>query len=190
MLYMRGEIQTEAEAIDLPDRKLLEELYRMRDLNGNDDDLERFTDILNELCEKASADVIADLCRMLEDDVIEPSAAGDLLETIFYISERCGIEESMRYLALGIPGLFPRAEGWAIRLHRMLLDSDRPDAPYIEYYGTALRGIPARIVRRAANTVLEIKRAQPELYTEKVDLFTEVLMRGEEIGGNRVCTRH
>lgn len=170
----------------MPDRKLLDELYQMRDLNGNDEDLERFTDILNELCEKSSADVIPDLCRMLEDDVIEPSAAGDLLETIFYISERCGIEESMHYLALAVPGLFPRAEGWAVRLHRMLLHADRSDAAYIEAYSAALRGIPARMIRRIVNMLLNIKRMQPELYTAKVDLFTEMLMRGE---GNEEAAR-
>ncbi len=173
----------------MPDRKLLDELYRMRDMNGNDDDLARFTDILSEICETAAADVIPDLCRMLEDDVIEPSAAGDLLETIFYISERCGIDESMRYLALGVPGLFPRAEGWAVRLHRMLLHADRPDAPYIAAYGSAVYGLPSRMVRRIVNALLEIKRVQPELYADRVDRFTDVLMRGEASGGPRVCTR-
>ncbi|OWA33326.1 hypothetical protein B9G55_21845 [Saccharibacillus sp. O16] len=164
----------------MPNRRLLDELYRMRDLSGDDDDLERFTDILNELCQSASADVIPDLCRMLEDDVIEPSAAGDLLETIFYISDRCGIEESMYYLALGVPGLFPKAEGWAVRLHRMLLHADRPNSPYIRAYALALRHLPARSVRRVLNTLLEIKQAQPELYAGKVDRFTECLLGGEE----------
>ncbi|NGZ77631.1 hypothetical protein [Saccharibacillus alkalitolerans] len=174
----------------MPDRKLLEELYRMRDLNGSDDDLERFSDILNELCENASADVITDLCRMLEDDVIEPSAAGDLLETIFYIADRCGIEESMRYLALGVPGLFPHAEGWAVRLHRMLLHADRPGAPYIAAYSRALHAIPARAVRRVVNTLLDIKRTQPELYTVKVDRFMLALMRGEESGDGLAFARN
>ncbi|CAM3533286.1 MULTISPECIES: hypothetical protein [Saccharibacillus] len=173
----------------MPDRKLLDELYRMRDMNGNDDDLARFTDILSEICETAAADVIPDLCRMLEDDVIEPSAAGDLLETIFYISERCGIDESMRYLALGVPGLFPRAEGWAVRLHRMLLHADRPDAPYIAAYGSAVSGLPSRMVRRIVNALLEIKRVQPDLYAGRVDRFTDALMRGEASGGPWACTR-
>ncbi|GGO05319.1 hypothetical protein [Saccharibacillus kuerlensis] len=167
----------------MPDRKLLDELYRMRDLDGNDDDLERFNDILNELSHRASADIIPDLCRMLEDDVIEPSAAGDLLETIFYISDRCGIEESMRYLALGVPCLFPRAEGWAVRLHRMLLHADRPGAPYIEAYSAALCGIPARALRRVVNMLLDIKHKQPELYADKVNRFLMALMRGEESEG-------
>lgn len=166
----------------LPDRKLLDELYQMRDLAGNEDDLQRFIDILNELGEKASADVIPDLCRMLEDDVIEPSAAGDLLETIFYISDRCGIDESMRYLALGVPGLFPKAEGWAVRLHRMLLNADRPGHPYIQAYSFALQALPARAARRIINTILEIKRMQPTLYTGKVDRFKDSLARSEETG--------
>ncbi|MEJ8303242.1 hypothetical protein [Saccharibacillus sacchari] len=169
----------------MPDRKLLDELYRMRDFTGDEDDLERFSDILNELGEKASAEVITDLCRMLEDDIIEPSAAGDLLETIFYIADRCGIEQSMHYLALGVPGLFPRAEGWAVRLHRMLLNADRSGYPYIEAYSGALKKIPARAARRVVNTLLDIKRTQPQLYTEKVDCFTEALTRGEETGENR-----
>lgn len=168
----------------MPDRKLLDELYRMRDFDGDENDLERFSDILNELGEKASAEVIADLCRMLEDDVIEPSAAGDLLETIFYIADRCGIEQSMRYLALGVPGLFPRAEGWAVRLHRMLLNADRQGYPYIEAYSKAIKTIPARAARRVVNTLLDIKRTQPQLYAEKVDRFTEALTRGEETGEN------
>jgi len=164
----------------------------MRDLNGDDDDLERFTDILNELCESASADVIPDLCRMLEDDIIEPSAAGDLLETLFYISDRCGIEESMYYLALGVPGLFPKAEGWAVRLHRMLLHADRPNSPYIRSYAAALRHIPVRSVRRVLNTLLDIKRTQPELYAVKVDLFAAFLLGSEEeqAGGYSIRTRY
>ncbi|OWR30046.1 hypothetical protein CDO73_13320 [Saccharibacillus sp. O23] len=176
----------------MPDRRLLDELYRMRDLNGNDDELERFTDILNELCENASADVIPDLCRMLEDDVIEPSAAGDLLETIFYISDRCGIEESMCYLALGVPGLFPGAEGWAVRLHRMLLHADRPNAPYISAYASALRRIPARSIRRVLNTLLEIKRMQAELYETKVDRFAQLLLsdEAEQTGGHEARAGH
>ncbi|CAM4042208.1 hypothetical protein [Saccharibacillus endophyticus] len=169
----------------MPDRKLLDELYRMRDFAGDEDDLERFSDILNELGQNASAEVITDLCRMLEDDVIEPSAAGDLLETIFYIADRCGIQASMHYLALGVPGLFPRAEGWAVRLHRMLLNADRPGFPYIEAYSRALQTIPARAARRVVNILLDIKRTQPQLYMEKVDRFTEALTRGEETGENR-----
>ncbi|MDO3410298.1 Imm30 family immunity protein [Saccharibacillus sp. CPCC 101409] len=172
----------------MPDQELLDELYRMRYLDGEDDDLDRFTDILNELCESASADVIPYLCRVLEDDIIEPSAAGDLLETIFYIADRCGADESMRQLARGIPNLFPQAEGWADRLHRMLLNCDRPEQPYLEAYGAALRRIPASSVRRVVNILLEIKRNQPELYTEQVDAFMSLLIR-EEAGDRPACAQ-
>lgn len=106
-------------------------LYKMRFMENEGDDIEKFEGILNELSFHAGHEVIPELCKIFEDEVAEPSADDYVIETIFYIASRNGLEDGLIQLASEIPNMLPQAEFWADRIHRTLLNSEELILPYI-----------------------------------------------------------
>ncbi|MEC2074526.1 Imm30 family immunity protein [Metabacillus fastidiosus] len=145
-------------------------LYKMRFLD--EDDIEVFEDILNKLCYQGTNDIIPDLCTIFEDDIAQPSAGGDLIDTIFYIAEHNDLEDGLYKLATGIPKMLPHAEFWAERIHRTLLNSEGLVIPYIK----SLKNIDSSTKQIIKEILHFIKEDDPDLYLEKVDfIFKEVI---------------
>ena len=69
-------------------RKKIFILKRICFLDHEDDSIELFEEILNEILQTADNKVIIDLCSVFHDEIDEPSIVGDLIESIFYIIEK------------------------------------------------------------------------------------------------------
>ncbi|KOP69349.1 hypothetical protein AMS59_23525 [Lysinibacillus sp. FJAT-14745] len=146
-------------------------LYKMRFLENEGDNIEEFENILNELSHRGTNDLIPDLCTIFEDDIAEPSAGDDLIETIFYIAENSGWEEGLYKLAISIPKMLPHAEFWAERIHRTLLNSENLIISYIN----ALENVSDPTKQLIKGILFEIKEEDSDLYLEKVNSILEKL---------------
>ncbi|PGZ98494.1 hypothetical protein COE51_11560 [Bacillus pseudomycoides] len=143
----------------------------MRFLENEGDNIEVFENILNELSHQGTNDIIPDLCTIFEDDIAEPSAGDYLIETIFYIAKRNGVEEALHNVAIGIPKMLPHAEFWTERIHRTLLNSKDLVVPYIK----VLENVDNSTKQIIKGILLVIKEEDPDLYLEKINLILEKL---------------
>lgn len=146
-------------------------LYKMRFLDNEGDDIEEFEHILNELSHRGTNNIIPDLCTVFEDDIAEPSAGDDLIETILYIAENSEVEEGLYQLAIGIPKMLPHAEFWAERIHRTILNSRGLVAPYVK----ALENVNSSTKQVIKEILVEIREDDPDLYLEKVNSVLDTL---------------
>lgn len=146
-------------------------LYNMRFMENEGDNIEVFEDILNELSLEGTNDIIPDLCTIFEDEVAEPSADDYLIETIFYIAKRNGLEEGLYKLALAIPNMLPHAEFWAERIHRTLLNSK----DLLISYSKMLDKLESSIKQAIKGILLLIKEDDPDLYLENANLLLKKL---------------
>ncbi|WP_242218476.1 Imm30 family immunity protein [Bacillus cereus group sp. BfR-BA-01380] len=142
-------------------------LYKMRFMENEGDDIEKFEEILNDLSFHAGNEVIPELCKIFEDEIAEPSADDYVIETIFYIASRNGLEDGLVQLASGIANMLPQAEFWADRIHRTLLHSEELIFPYIK----ALQQIDKHTKQIVRAILCNIKSEVPELYAVKVDFI-------------------
>ncbi|ENQ3105345.1 Immunity protein 30 [Bacillus sp. 491mf] len=150
-------------------------LYKMRFMENKGDDIEKFEEMLNELSFHAGNEVIPELCKIFEDDVAEPSADDYVIETIFYIASRNGLEDGLIQLVSGIPNMAPQAEFWADRIHRTLLNSEELIFPYIK----ALQQVDEYTKQIVKDILCNIKSEMPDLYTEKIDFMLNHLAINE-----------
>ncbi|MCR8984428.1 Imm30 family immunity protein [Brevibacillus laterosporus] len=145
--------------------KHIETLYKMRFLNNEGDDINLFTSLLNELAYNGNNEVIIDLCTIFEDDIEEPSAADDIIETIFYIANRNGLDEGLYVLAKGIPKMIPQAKGWAKTLLKTMMNGDRFINPFIN----ALKKIDIVTKQDITEMLIEIKKGGYAKNSENID---------------------
>lgn len=139
-------------------------LYQMRFLNKEGDDIDVFTSLLNELAYNGGNEVILDLCSIFDDDIEEPSAADDMIETIFYIANRNGLDQGMYVLAQGIVRMLPQAKSWAKTLLKTLLNGEELISPFTN----ALENVDNNIKQTITNIFIEIKKEFPK-YNESID---------------------
>lgn len=138
---------------------------KMRFLDNEDDSIEVLEDLLNEIAQIADNTVIADLCSVFDDEIEDSSIIGDLIETIFYIINRNGVEEGLYELIGGISKVLPQAAYCAKRLYRSILATEEFFIPFI---GALKRVEPSKKVE-VINILKEISNKQPDKYLEKVN---------------------
>lgn len=143
--------------------KELSELNSMRRLESGE--IASFESILNDLALKADNSIIPELCGIFDDGISEPSGDEHLLETIYYIAERNGIENGMYELAKGINKMFERGKKWAVRVHKSILDSDE----LIQPYTNAVKKLEGELKETIVNILRQLRKKKPDKYAEKVD---------------------
>lgn len=149
--------------------KAILELRRMRFLENEGDNIEEFEEILNDLSIKATNDVIPLLCTIFEDTVAEPSANDYIIETIFYIAKRNGVEDGISKLIYATPQMLPQAGFWAERIYRTLLNSN----DLFESLLRATKKNDIRIIPVVRGIFETLKEEEPELFLEKVILVLD-----------------
>jgi len=145
-------------------------LYQMRFMENEGDNIEIFEEILSNLSLQGTNDLIPDLCTVFEDDIAEPAADDYLIETIFYIAKRNGLEDGLLKLAHGIPSMLPHARFWAERMHRTLLNSEI----FLEPYMNALDQVDGSIQRIIKDILQAIKEDDPR-HLEKINMILDKL---------------
>ncbi|MGG3928306.1 Imm30 family immunity protein [Metabacillus fastidiosus] len=143
-------------------------LNKMRFLENEEDDIEEIEHILNELLMSGSKETISALCHVLHDD-IEVYITGDIIETIFYIVERVGLENGLYELVKGISKMSPDADWCAKRIHKTIMNSESLIPSYIE----VLKKEEPSVKQALIALLREISEEQPDLFSQNVNKILE-----------------
>lgn len=143
--------------------KELSELNSMRRLESGE--MASFESILNDLALKADNSIIQELCGIFDDGISEPSGDEYLLEIIYYITKKNGIENGMYELAKGVNEILARGKKWAVRVHKSILDSNE----LIQPYTNAVKKLEGESKETIVDILKQLKEKKPDKYAEKVD---------------------
>ncbi|OAB45514.1 Imm30 family immunity protein [Paenibacillus glacialis] len=142
-------------------------LKKMRFLDNEDYNIELIEDVLNEIAQNADNNSIIALCDIFHDDIDEPAIVGDLIETIFHIAERNGLEEGLYELTQAIAYMKPQAKNCLKRIFKSILNSEDLINPYI----SVLKKVVPSKKEEVMNILKEISIKQPVQYLDKINFI-------------------
>ncbi len=150
----------------------LQILEKMRYMCNEDDDIEVFDKALYKVGMEGDMSVIERLCTVLDDETEGPSSAmDDILETIFYISEKYGhIEEGIYIFLSNGYKIVKNAAFWFEIFNKKLLNTERLQ----EHYISAIKRLDKKNLEILLNTLDDIEKEDDEdYYKESIDLIRE-----------------
>ena len=151
----------------------LQILEKMRYMCNEDDDIEVFDEALYRVRREGDMNVIERLCTVILNDKLEEplSAMDDVLETIFYISEKYGhIEEGIYIFLSNGYKIVKNAAFWFEIFNKKLLNTGRLQ----EHYISAIKRLDKKNLEILLNTLDDIEKEDDEdYYKESIDLIRE-----------------
>ncbi|MBC2582748.1 Imm30 family immunity protein [Clostridium sp. DJ247] len=146
------------------------EIFELREITAEEfGDAEAFIEIYEYLWDNADNSIIADLCSVFNDNMSFDSLIGNFNEMILDIASRCGLESGMIEITKGTPRMLPQGKEWAIRMHKLILNSE----PYNNFYINAIKKVDETTRRVIVDILNQIKKQQPNEYSNKVDKILE-----------------
>ncbi|XZH90706.1 Imm30 family immunity protein (plasmid) [Clostridium perfringens] len=114
----------------------IKKLQNMR-LLGDNDDIDIFDEIVYKVSMEANIDSIKDLTLVLDDESSTPSAMENVIQCIFTIANRCGLENGLYEILSNSRVIVKQAKGWFIEINKMILNYE----PFYNSYIDALKSI-------------------------------------------------
>ncbi|NDO46921.1 Imm30 family immunity protein [Clostridium sp. MD294] len=153
----------------------LQIMDKMKLMCNEDDDIEIFDEALYKVRTEADMSAIERLCNILDDKTEGPcSAMEDILNTIFYISEKYKQLEQGIYIFLSNSyKMIKYAVDWYEMFHRMVLWTPN----LYEYYISAIKRLDKQNLEILLHTLHNIKKEDIEkdngknFFEEKVDFI-------------------
>ena len=143
---------------------------KMKLMCNEDDDIEVFDAALYKVSMEGDMSVIERLCNILDDKTEGPcSAMEDILNTIFYISEKYKQLEQGIYIFLSNSyKMIKYAVDWYTMFHTMVLNT--PDL--YEYYISAIKRLDKQNLEIVLHTLYDIEKYDEEgYYKEHIDFI-------------------
>ena len=150
----------------------LQILEKMKLMCNEDDDIEVFDKALYKVGMEGDMSVIERLCTVLDDETEGPSSAmDDILETIFYISEKYGhIEEGIYIFLSNGYKIIKNAAFWFKIFNIRILN----ESYMYKYYISAIKRLDEKNLEILLNTLDGIEKEDDEdYYKESIDLIRE-----------------
>ena len=151
----------------------LQILEKMRYMCNEDDDIEVFDEALYRVRREGDMNVIERLCTVILNDKLEEplSAMDDVLETIFYISEKYGhIEEGIYIFLSNGYKIIKNAAFWFKIFNIRILN----ESYMYKYYISAIKRLDEKNLEILLNTLDGIEKEDDEdYYKESIDLIRE-----------------
>ncbi|MBC2582892.1 Imm30 family immunity protein [Clostridium sp. DJ247] len=148
------------------------EIFELREITAEEyGDAEAFIEIYEYLWDNADNSIITNLCSVFNDNMSYDPLIGNFNEMILNIANRCGLESGMVEIAKGTPRMLPQGKEWAIRMHKLILNSE----PYINFYINAIKEVDEAARKVIVDILNQIKKQQPSEYSNKVDKILEEL---------------
>lgn len=114
----------------------IKKLQNMR-LLGDNDDIDVFDEIVYKVSMEANIDSIKDLTLVLDDESSTPSAMENIIQCIFTIANRCGLEKGLYEILSNSVVIVKQAKVWFIEINKMILNYE----PFYNSYINALKSI-------------------------------------------------
>ena len=105
-------------------------LKQMKSL-GEDDDIDVFDEAVYRISLNGDNSVIKELCQVLDDSTSTPSAMDNVIQCIFTIANRCGLEDGIYEILSNVDKILINGKRCFIQINRMILNYEPFNNAYI-----------------------------------------------------------
>lgn len=149
------------------DLKILKQMK----LLGEDDDIEVFDEVVYRISLKGDNSVIKELCQVLDDSTSMPSAMDNVIQCMFIIANRCGLEDGIYEILNNVDEILINAKRCFVQINRMILNYEPFDNAYI----SAIKRLGDEELSSLIDILYQLKNKYPEKYEKKIDLIMSQL---------------
>lgn len=143
------------------DVKMLKEM----NLFGEVNDIDVFDEAIYGISLKADNSVIKELCQLLDDSTSLPSAMENVIECIFAIANRCGLEDGIYEILCNADKIIVNAKRYFININKMILNYE----PFVNAYISAIKRLEDEELSLLIDVLYQIKDKYSDKYDEKID---------------------
>lgn len=147
----------------IDDIKILKQMK----LLGENDDIEIFDEAVYRISVEGDNSIIKELCQVLDDSTSTPSATDNVIQCIFTIANRCGLEEGIYEILSNTDKILINAKRCFIKINTMILNYE----PFNNAYISAIKRLGDEELSSLIDILFEIKGKYPDKYGEKIDLI-------------------
>lgn len=144
-------------------------ILKQMKLLGENDEIDIFDEAVYRISLKADNSVIKELCEVLDDSTSTPSAVENLIQCIFTIANRCGLEEGIYEILNSADKTIINAKRWFIQINRMVLNYE----PFNNAYISAIKRLGDEELSSVIDILYEIKNKYKGKYDQKIDSIVE-----------------
>lgn len=149
------------------DLKILKQMK----LLGEDDDIEVFDEAVYRISLKGDNSVIKELCQVLDDSTSTPSAMDNVIQCMFIIANRCGIEEGIYEILSNVNEILINAKRCFTKINIMILNYE----PFNNAYISAIKKLEDEELGSLIDILYQIENKYSDQYEKKIDLIMRQL---------------
>lgn len=135
-------------------------LKQMKSL-GEDDDIDVFDEAVYRISLNGDNSVIKELCQVLDDSTLTPSAMDNVIQCIFTIANRCGLEDGIYEILSNVDKILINGKRCFIQINRMILNYE----PFNNAYISAIK----RLGDEELSSLIDILYQLKDKYEKKID---------------------
>lgn len=135
-------------------------LKQMKSL-GEDDDIDVFDEAVYRISLNGDNSVIKELCQVLDDSTSTPSAMDNVIQCIFTIANRCGLEDGIYEILSNVDKILINGKRCFIQINRMILNYE----PFNNAYISAIK----RLGDEELSSLIDILYQLKDKYEKKID---------------------
>ena len=147
------------------------EILKQMKLLGEDDDIEVFDEAVYRISLKGDNSVIKELCQVLDDSTSMPSAMDSVIQCMFIIANRCGLEDGIYEILNNVDKMLINAKRCFVQINRMILKYEPFDNAYI----SAIKRLGDEELSSLIDILYQLQNKYPEKYEKKIDLIMSQL---------------
>lgn len=140
-------------------------------LLGEDDDIDVFDEAVYRISLNGDNSVIKELCEVLNDSASTPSAMDNVIQCIFTIANRCGLEDGIYEILCNVDKILINAKRCFIQINRMILNYE----PFNNAYISAIKRLGDEELSSLIDILYQLKDKYSDKYEEKIDLIINQL---------------
>lgn len=144
-------------------------ILKQMKLLGEYDDIDIFDEAVYRILLNGDNSVINDLCQVLDDST--PAAMDNVIQCIFTIANRCGLEDGIYEILCNVDKILVSAKRCFIQINRMILNYE----PFNNAYISAIKRLGDEELSSLIDILYELKDKYSDKYEEKIDLIINQL---------------
>lgn len=146
-------------------------ILKQMKLLGEDDDIDLFDEAVYRVALNGDNSVIKELCQVLDDSTSTPAAMDNVIQCIFTIANRCGLEDGIYEILCNIDKIVINAKRCFVQTNRMILNYE----PFSKAYIAAIKRLEDEELSLLIDILYQIKDKYSDKYEEKIDLIINQL---------------
>ncbi|KHD37943.1 hypothetical protein NL50_00055 [Clostridium acetobutylicum] len=146
-------------------------ILKQMKLLGENDDIDVFDGAVYRISLNGDNSVIKDLCQVLDDSTSTPSAMDNVIQCIFTIANRCGLEDGIYEILCNVDKIIINAKRCFIQINKMILNYE----PFNDAYISAIKRLGDEELSSLIDILYQLKDKYSDKYEKKIDLMMNQL---------------